>query len=722
MFLMEIFAGAALLTALAMDMGLAVATPVDLKLDGTDLLKPSVRAALEAEIIEKDPFVMTFSPVCTSYGPWSNLNMSKSPELKEKIMTDREAWYPFLQWLRKIVQHRLKRGRKVLIENPWTSALWDTYSMRRLMEAELYDEETREFLELIRGDQCQFGLHDRHNGLPHMKPTGFMTASAPVKKRLHRLCNHLHEHQALEGGNRTRHAQEWPKQLCQAILDGFLEELEDRTMEVSFYTEDLQERHEEMDLGLLDGISDDRDLAPARDLRPDHLNQGELERQELMEEKPPDTGGFEMSREHDRRIKWLKVPRSTRLALRRLHNMTGHSPVSGMLQLLRTACASPGVIEACKHFACESCRKTAKVDRPNTTKLPTKPVFNNEVSIDCLKLRDSGGNRRTILSAVDMGTLYHQAWWVAGGGVPKSSVCAEAFLNGWIMTFGAPQSVVCDRGMHNQGRVKDLLRIYAINLRYVGVEALHQLGRGERHGGLFKELIYASMEERQIIGVQQVKMLVAETCMVKNMKLNHLGFTPYQWVLGKLPIDATSLIDEEADGRFLGVHEEIQEPDDEFGLRLQIRQAAKMAYTKVDGSRRVRSALLRKAVPIRGPYQPGDLVCFHRRGRWHGPGRIIGRDGRAAVWIVHGGVPLVAPENALRPASSSEIYAKQILELRPSRKRMREVMRDNPHIPFAEDYQLRSWPDDGEAQPNFVEIPQASGPSPVDAEEYEPSE
>ena len=84
----------------------------------------------------------------------------------------------------------------------------------------------------------------------------------------------------------------------------------------------------------------------------------------------------------------------------------------------------------------------------------------------------------------------------------------------------------------------------------------------------------------------------------------------------------------------------------------------------------------------------------------------------------------MAPENALRPASSSEIYAKQILELRPSRKRMREVLRDNPteeHIPFAEDYQLRSWPDDGEAQPNFVEIPQVSGPSPVDAEEYEPS-
>lgn len=47
---MEVFAGATLLTSLAASMHLPVSTPVDIQLDGTDLLKSSVRDALEAEI------------------------------------------------------------------------------------------------------------------------------------------------------------------------------------------------------------------------------------------------------------------------------------------------------------------------------------------------------------------------------------------------------------------------------------------------------------------------------------------------------------------------------------------------------------------------------------------------------------------------------------------------------------------------------------------------
>ena len=105
-----------------------------------------------------------------------------------------------------------------------------------------------------------------------------------------------------------------------------------------------------------------------------------------------------------------------------------------------------------------------------------------------------------------------------------------------------------------------------------------------------------------------MKMLVMESSMVKNCRLNHHGFNPAQWVLGRLPADATSLTAEEAEGRNLGVQEEIQSGEDAFSQQLMIRQAAKQAYAKVDSSRRVRAALLRKAVPLRGPYSPGDLV------------------------------------------------------------------------------------------------------------------
>ena len=599
-----------------------------------------------------------------------HLNMSKNAETAAKIMSERESWHPFLKWLRKIVKQRLKRGRKVLIENPWGSELWSQFNMRKLLEEEPLDEETMERFELVRGDQCQFGLVDRLNGYPHYKPTGFATATTSVKETLQRRCDWLHEHQVLEGGNRTKFAQEWPEPLCQAILDGFLESLEERTMHAAFFNESIEEqrREEDLDLGTLDVIQDERDLAPQQDLR-GRLSAEELQRQQNLEENPL-SAGEEMEMEQERRRKWLRISRATRLALRRLHNMTGHGSSSSMVQLLRTAGATPQVIEACRHFACESCRKIQDVQRPNTTKMPSRAVFNHEVSLDCLEVKDSSGNRHTILSAVDVGTVYHQCWWVASGGMAKSSVCAEALLNGWIVPFGPPEVIVCDRGMRNQGRLKDLLRVHGIRLRYTGVEAPFQLGRGERQGALFKEIMYVAMEEQQAIGVRDIKTLIAETCVVKNMKINHQGFSPYQWVIGKRPVDETSLTAEEADGRFLGVQEEVHEPEDEFAFRLQVRQAAKIAFTRVDSSRRVRAALLRKSVPLRGPYSPGDLVCFHRKNRWHGPARVIGKEGRSAVWLVHGGVPLVAAESSLRPATSSEIYAKQILELRPSRKRL----------------------------------------------------
>ncbi|CAK8996233.1 Retrovirus-related Pol polyprotein from transposon RE2 (Retro element 2) (AtRE2) [Includes: Protease RE2 [Durusdinium trenchii] len=201
------------------------------------------------------------------------------------------------------------------------------------------------------------------------------------------------------------------------------------------------------------------------------------------------------------------------------------------------------------------------------------------------------------------------------------------------------------------------------------------------------------MEERNIIGAHNVT-LISETCGVKNMRVNHQGFTPYQWVLGKLPVDETSLTSEEAEGRYLPVQEEIEESEDTFALRLQIRQAAKMA--------------------------------FIQQGRWCGPARVIGREGRATLWLIHAGVPVVASETSLRPASSTEIFTKRLLELRPSRKRMREALqeeeRGREHIPFSDDYRLRDW---SEGQPGYIEVPGGQGPPDEEEtpqEEYTPSE
>jgi len=108
-FLMEVFAGAAVLTSMALNMQLPVATPVDLNLDGTNLLDPKVRNQLDEEIDRHDPYLLTFAPVCSPWGSWSRLNMAKNEETAINIMAERDAWYPCLCWM---PDHQAATGKR----------------------------------------------------------------------------------------------------------------------------------------------------------------------------------------------------------------------------------------------------------------------------------------------------------------------------------------------------------------------------------------------------------------------------------------------------------------------------------------------------------------------------------------------------------------------------------------------------------------------------------
>ena len=497
-FLMEIFAGAAMLTSMALNMGFEVAAPVDIKLDGSDLLKPSVRLEIEKEVERLDPYCVSFAPVCGPWGPWSRLNMAKNEKTCHDILQQRDSWYPCLLWMRKMIRSRLKRGRKVIVENPWGSELWSTLCMDKLIQEAPRDEESGERLELVRGDRCEFGLVDLDSGLPHQKPTGFLTASAGVKESLSRRCSGLHQHQPLEGGQRTKRAQEWTPQLCKAMLGGLLKDLKERTVMAAFEEAPQEETLvEAYDLGSFDMIQDEKDVGRSVDL-PGRISDDELHRQEAWEEAPSPVELMEV--ETERKAKWLRAAKEVRIALRRLRCMTGHGSTSSMIQTLRTAGASSQVLEVCRHFSCETCRKRQKVQRPPAVKEPNRLAFNYEVSGDCFEVHDSVGNRHTIMSIICLGTLYHQAFWVAPGGVPKSQICAESFLQGWLQPFGAPQIFTCDRGVHNQGRFRDLMRIHGIHLRYAGLEAPYQIGRTERQGGILKEICGGGTADRWSAG------------------------------------------------------------------------------------------------------------------------------------------------------------------------------------------------------------------------------
>ena len=69
----------------------------------------------------------------------------------------------------------------------------------------------------------------------------------------------------------------------------------------------------------------------------------------------------------------------------------------------------------------------------------------------------------------------------------------------------------------------------------IGVESPEQLGRTERHGGA----------ELQLTGREAIQHTLTPSVMTKNSLSRVRGFAPAQWVLGKLPREAASIMDEE---------------------------------------------------------------------------------------------------------------------------------------------------------------------------------
>ena len=150
-FLLEVFAGAAMLSYVVAMAGYPIATPVDILLDGSNLLDPKFRQILEREIEEKDPYLITFAPVCGPWSAWSKVNCSKSEATAELIYNQRDAWYPALKWITNLIKKRLSRGRKVLTENPWTSELWNTLCFDKIIQQAPVDAETLEPLGIGEG-------------------------------------------------------------------------------------------------------------------------------------------------------------------------------------------------------------------------------------------------------------------------------------------------------------------------------------------------------------------------------------------------------------------------------------------------------------------------------------------------------------------------------------------------------------------------------------------
>ena len=102
----------------------------------------------------------------------------------------------------------------------------------------------------------------------------------------------------------------------------------------------------------------------------------------------------------------------------------------------------------------------------------------------------------------------------------------------------------------------------------------------------------------------------------------------------------------------IGVHQGIADQDDpelgpfdRYQKQSLIRQFAKEAYIKADSCQKIRKSMLRKAVPLRGPFTVGSLVSFKKKERWYGPARVLAHEGRSSLRLTHNGVAVLGRDS-----------------------------------------------------------------------------
>ena len=156
-----------------------------------DLATESGRAVLFTKLIEGQPRSLWYSPTCSPWCAWSAMNAAQTEAGFKTIQALREQH--MYQLALGIVLFRFQRqnGRHMHWEQPARSLMTRSPMLREVMENTY----------LAQFDMCRVGgMRDPVNQLLYKKGMEILTTSYQLYSQLHgRKCNHLHQHQTLEG-------------------------------------------------------------------------------------------------------------------------------------------------------------------------------------------------------------------------------------------------------------------------------------------------------------------------------------------------------------------------------------------------------------------------------------------------------------------------------------------------------------------------------------------
>lgn len=310
----------------------------------------------------------------------------------------------------------------------------------------------------------------------------------------------------------------------------------------------------------------------------------------------------------------------------KLHKQFAHPPAERLKKLISDSGVNDSDInQLVDHVSshCDICRQFKRPPLKPAVAFPSASAFNDTVAMD-LKFM---GNGIYLLHMIDHATRYSSACVIRN---KRKETIVISVLENWIRIFGSPHYFLTDNGGEF---VNDLMLEYAekfnISLKTTAAESAWSNGLCERHNGILADLIHKTMKDANC----SLEMAVHWAVAAKNALMNVYGYCPNQLVFGrninlpsvhvnKPPAQNNTSTSEYITNNLLALHK------------------SRQAFIQQESCERLRRALTRKTRTYSDiVYNNGDTVYYRRNNaiQWHGPAKVLGRDGQQYL-LKHGGI------------------------------------------------------------------------------------
>ena len=526
---------------------------------GYDFQQAKTRASVSRELREEPPDLLILCPPCTDAGGWFNLNCHSMPteEVARRIRQSRL----FVRWCCQLFRQQVEAGKQALFEHPRGSRAWHMTEMKTLL---------KEFFPL-ECDFCRFGLRIPGSEQLIRKPTRLLVSDQGMQVLEQKCPGQAHEkhgtHQPVAGSHPSV-----------GSISAF----------TGKYTPSFV-------MAVMNTVPQFREMS--RSHLPPCLPWSFQHEHDVLMVKG------DLEHEDDEMVK---------KALFRLHKNLGHPSSADLVRLLKHAQASDKALALARQLSCDFCQAQGKPRTPLPAQVDHPREFNHVVGIDVKGLR-GWKNNQTIkaLNIVDHASNYQLV--LPFFEQETSQVIKHLFSSQWVRTFGAPKVLMMDPARTNLGDVlQSYLESLGTHCKPIATEAHWQLGRTERHGGWFGNVLSKLVEEHSPSTKEEWEQLVIHAH-VKNTMIQNHGFTPYQFVFGKNPDVPCDLLDEP----LRVVPATLGLTDAAIQKSQEIRSTARKAVIDLQSDQALRRALAARPRTV-PDFQAGDLVAYWREQKFQG--------------------------------------------------------------------------------------------------------